>query len=82
MIEQKWNRYKQMGRLKSCPLCGDTHIILTRTVTPRRLKKWGLECRYCHCSYSHYLTIRGAIRAWNKATNVSRVREVEGVKIG
>ena len=75
-IERKWETLKK--KVKPCPVCGDRHIVLTRTVVPKRLKKWGMECRYCFCSYSHYLTKRGAIRAWNKATNIVSVRDVKG----
>ena len=77
-IEKRWDHYRKQGKVKPCYLCGDKHILLTRSCYPNRFKRWGLECRYCHCATRSFFTIRGAIRYWNQKTNVVRVRDGYG----
>lgn len=60
-----------MSKIKSnpCPICGDKHRILCRTVAPRRWNKYWMECRYCHYCAEPAATKWGARRKWNRAKN-------------
>lgn len=59
----------QTPDLKPCPICGDKHRRLCRTVLPRRWKKYWIECWYCHFCTSPAATKWGARRKWNKSKN-------------
>lgn len=59
---------------KPCPLCGDKRILLYRIMTRHwHEKKWFCKCQYCHLCAKSAFTAHGAIRLWNKATNVKSV---------
>lgn len=73
----KTQRYNFDKKLSPCPLCGEKkRIVITKTVFPKKWKKWGVECLYCHCSRSYYLTKGSAKRGWNRATNIVSVRDI------
>ena len=64
-----------------CPICGDRKIRITRTIIPRMLKKWGLDCQYCGFGVGYYLTKHGAIRVWNRKTNIRSVADEQEVGV-
>lgn len=60
---------KSIKKIKNCPICGDDNITVWRSVT-RRIKPWFLHCEYCRYCSDRAQTRRGAIRKWNKGTNI------------
>lgn len=68
-----------MLKCKPCPICGNKRMTKYIVITRRWYqKKRYVECDYCHfCSKSAY-TKRGAIRLWNKSTNVVCIKAKDG----
>jgi len=65
-------------KLKKCPICGDTqNVKIGRSIT-NRWKRWSMLCNYCGFVAEGAHTKRGAIRKWNKSTNVVDVRKQVG----
>lgn len=64
-----------MINMKPCPICGNKHMTVYKVISRRWYeKRRHCECDYCHfCSKSAY-TWRGAIRLWNKSTNIVSVK--------
>lgn len=62
-------------KLKPCPICGNKHKTIWKVVSRRWYeKKHFVECDYCHFCAKRAYTKRGAIRLWNKSTNVVCVK--------
>lgn len=65
---------KPIKKIKNCPICGDDNITVWRSVT-RRIKPWFIHCEYCHHCSDRAQTRRGAMRKWNKSTNIIDVSD-------
>lgn len=65
---------KKRKQIKRCPICGDKNITIYRSIS-KRIKPWFLHCEYCRHSSESAHTMRGAIRKWNKGTNILNVSE-------
>lgn len=62
-VHRKWLRYKR-PILHRCTCGGE--VGLNESMLPRRLKKYYCECESCHWTTPKAITIRGAVRKWNK----------------
>lgn len=61
-------------KVKPCPLCGHRKVISFRIIS----RRWYEKRRYCECGYCHFCaksayTECGAVRLWNKSTNIVRI---------
>ena len=65
---------KKRKPIKNCPICGDSDVRIYRSIT-KKIKPWFLHCEYCRHSSESAQTMRGAIRKWNKSTNILNVSE-------
>ena len=71
---------KNLGRglkVQCCPVCGDKRIRIVRIVIPRTLRKYAMECLYCHLCTGQHFTRHGAAREWNKKTNIARIADYQ-----
>lgn len=68
---------KKRKQIKNCPICGDANIMVYRSIS-KKIKPWFLHCEYCRHSSESAQTMRGAIRKWNKGTNILNVSERKG----
>lgn len=60
---------------KPCPVCGYKKIWIVRIMTRSIfMKKWYCECSYCHFCWKQAYTKRGAIRMWNRSTNIVSIK--------
>lgn len=69
---------KKSKRIKNCPVCGDKRITVYHSITKKK-RPWFLRCEYCRHSSESAHTMRGAIRKWNKGTNILNVSEKKEV---
>lgn len=62
---------------KPCPICGNKRTTMYEVIYPSGLfaKKYHVECDYCNFCAKDTRTKRGAVRLWNKSTNVVSVKE-------
>lgn len=59
-----------MLKMKPCCLCGSNTLKIWRSLQSKKVQ---VECEICHYAGKRKITIRGAIRAWNREKRPSKI---------
>ena len=73
---------KMYRKCQDCPRCGNHDIRFTVLSHPKKRNKWGIECCYCKLQIKRRMTMRGAIREWNKTTNIVSIADEKIIRKG
>ena len=69
---------KHWRKLKPCAICSAELRTLLIQAYPKTLRRFSIECDYCHACTKQHVTEWGARREWNKMTNIVSIKTKEG----